>query len=76
MGARITISRNIIPWLKELAGPDAPEEAILEIEAWGSGRKPTLNQIDGISRKLHIPFGYFFLLSFRFVAIFFFFLQN
>ena len=61
MGARITISRNIIPWLKELAGPDAPEEAILEIEAWGSGRKPTLNQIDGISRKLHIPFGYFFL---------------
>ena len=63
MGAKITISKDIIPWLLQLAGDNAPEEILEEIRSWETGKNPTLNQINEISRKLHIPFGYFFLQS-------------
>lgn len=61
MGARIAISKDVIPWIRTMAGPTAPADVLSRLDQWSQGRKATLAQIGEASRKLHVPFGYFFL---------------
>lgn len=52
-----------LAWVKRVAQEQLADPKILDIlTAWESGvKKPTLSQVQRISQKVHIPFGYFFL---------------
>lgn len=57
------LSLETIGWLKGVAREGAADSSVLErLSAWETGsRKPTLKQVEEISKKLHVPFGYLFL---------------
>lgn len=61
MGGVVTINKGIIPWIRTIADPMAVCANSETLEKWESGTKPTLNQVDKMSRALNVPFGYFFL---------------
>lgn len=62
-GIDIQIKPEILDWiLEEIQFMDVSTDVPDQINAWLSGKKkPTFSQIEKISRKTHIPFGYFFL---------------
>lgn len=61
----IQIKPDILKWIinhVETAG--LPQPTIDLMHSWLAGkRKPTFEQVEEISNKTHIPFGYFFLNS-------------
>lgn len=52
-----------IAWVKRVAQEQLADSSILALlSAWEEGtKKPTLYQVQELSKKIHIPFGYFFL---------------
>ena len=62
--ANITLASNIIDWIaRQVEKNNALDTKIQQtVKKWTSGEKqPTFAQLEGLSKKLHIPFGYFFL---------------
>lgn len=59
----VPVHTAIIDWVLQNIHDEQMETKVLErLDAWKSGEKiPTLNQLEEMSRKTHIPFGYFFL---------------
>lgn len=59
----IDIKPNIINWaLKQIDKEQLGEKMLHNISKWINGdKKPTFNQVQELSKKTHIPFGYFFL---------------
>lgn len=57
----VNVSTNILKWVRQqVSASDSQEISI--IDKWLNGTElPTLTAIRNISRKIHIPFGYFFL---------------
>ena len=59
----IPVHSAIIDWVLQNIHEEQPASEVTErLNAWKNGKKtPTLNQLKEMSRKTHIPFGYFFL---------------
>lgn len=56
---RWTVSPEVIDWILENA--DNPQESTIQkIEQW-KHKAPTIKQIEAISKKTHLPLGYFFM---------------
>lgn len=62
-GISVTIKPEIISWiLQTIQFNSVANSAIELLHKWKNGEKtPTFNQIEDISKKTNIPFGYFFL---------------
>ena len=62
-GQTINISPNIIKWVIQKVQFENTNTSILEsLYQWLSGEKaPTFSQLENVSKKTNIPFGYFFL---------------
>jgi Zn-dependent peptidase ImmA (M78 family) len=60
---RVDISPNILNWVLDTSVFDGiSDEVITSLRQWRTGTtQPTYNQIESISKKIHIPLGYFFL---------------
>ncbi len=61
MNAVVNIHEGIISWIKSIADPDAVASNAETLSKWEKGKKPTVAQVDRMSRCLDVPFGYFFL---------------
>jgi len=60
MNVKVEVKKEILLWAWFRAGCD--EGIFSQIENWLSGqKKPTIKQLADFSRKVHLPFGYFFL---------------
>lgn len=59
----VSINPGILDWvLPQLFNGLAPQDAVDTLTAWREGRKtPTFHKVAELSRKIHIPFGYFFM---------------
>lgn len=59
----VSINPGILDWvLSQLFNGLAPQDAVDTLTAWREGRKtPTFHKVAELSRKIHIPFGYFFM---------------
>ena len=59
----VNINPIMVNWLKGKAQKENADDSTIEtIEKWVSGEeRPTFNQIEDVSKKTNIPFGYFFL---------------
>ena len=59
----VSINPGILDWvLSQLSNGLAPQDAVGTLTAWREGRKtPTFHKVAELSRKIHIPFGYFFM---------------
>lgn len=62
-GVGVHVKPEIITWiLQSLQLENVASSAIELLHKWQSGEKtPTFNQVEDISKKTNIPFGYFFL---------------
>ena len=62
-GVSVNIKPEIIKWILHVIQFEDVTDATIEIlNKWQAGEKiPTFNQIEDMSRKTNIPFGYFFL---------------
>lgn len=62
-GVSVYIKPEIINWiLQSVQFENIANSAIELLRKWQSGEKtPTFNQVEDISKKINIPFGYFFL---------------
>lgn len=62
---QIDINDIVLDWIIQKAQYEYPGSDVLDLlSQWRSGtKKPTFRKIEEISRKTHIPFGYFFLNS-------------
>jgi len=62
-GITLPIHSNIIDWVLQNIQEDHLDTADLhQLDAWKTGEKqPTLRQLEDMSKKTHIPFGYFLL---------------
>lgn len=62
-GVTIKVNPNILQWAVEQAPFGTLDEKLMgKIKKWISGEKlPTFNQVETLSKKTNIPFGYFFL---------------
>lgn len=63
MSAVVNIHKGIVPWICSIADPVAVNTNAATLKEWDEGLKPTLAQVNKMSRDLNIPFGYFFLSS-------------
>ena len=61
MSARVTIHDGILPWICSIADPVRVRANASTLEKWAQGLSPTLAQVDQMSRRLDVPFGWFFL---------------
>lgn len=62
-GMNVTIKPEIINWiLQTIQFNSVASSAVEQLYIWQNGEKtPTFNQVEAISKKINIPFGYFFL---------------
>lgn len=62
-GVNVSVAPEIINWVIEKIQFGTVNNSVFELlNKWKSGEKvPTFNQIEDISKKTNIPFGYFFL---------------
>ena len=62
-GMKVTIKPAILNWILQKIQFENVASSTLELlTKWQSGEKtPTFNQVEDVSRKINIPFGYFFL---------------
>ncbi len=60
---RVNVPRTILDWVISIGTEDhLSENQRQNIDAWRQGAKrPTVSQLHGISDKLQVPFGYFFM---------------
>jgi len=64
MSTTVNINANIITWAVARAGYELQEftEKHPKVAEWIAGEKsPTVKQLEDFSKKVHLPFGYFFL---------------
>lgn len=64
MKAEVNINANIITWAIARAGFELHEftAKVPNVRLWLDGNKsPTVKQLEGFSKKVHLPFGYLFL---------------
>lgn len=63
MANSINIDPNVLDWVfKNTSKTFENQKAFQILEQWRIGEKaPTFNQVEDISKVLHVPFGYFFL---------------
>jgi Zn-dependent peptidase ImmA (M78 family) len=64
MNTEVNINANILIWAIDRAGYELHEftAKLPNVSAWIEGKKkPTVKQLEVFSRKVHLPFGYFFL---------------
>ena len=62
-GVSVNVQPAILDWAMQKAQMGSASSSVVDMIAkWISGEKtPTFNQIEDVSRKISIPFGYFFL---------------
>ena len=62
-GVAVAVQPDVLDWVMQKASSlDIGSEMVQQMEKWRSGEKtPTFHQLEEISRKTGIPFGYFFL---------------
>lgn len=62
-GIAVTVKPEIINWILQTVQFDNVASSAIELlNMWKSGEKtPTFNQVEDMSKKTNIPFGYFFL---------------
>ena len=62
-GVSVNVKPAILDWAMQKAQMGSASSSVIDMIAkWISGEKtPTFNQIEDVSRKISIPFGYFFL---------------
>ena len=60
---KIEVDSSILHWIIEkISNDNVDNNTISLLNKWINGvTKPTFNQIEDVSKKTHIPFGYFFL---------------
>ena len=59
---RIPVKQNILEWVWQTAGGQLNDNNRKTLSNWISGDQvPTIRQLEDMSKKTHIPFGYFFL---------------
>lgn len=59
---RIPVKQNILKWVWQTASEQLNDNNRETLSNWISGAKvPTIRQLEDMSKKTHIPFGYFFL---------------
>ncbi|MDI9336525.1 MAG: ImmA/IrrE family metallo-endopeptidase, partial [Gammaproteobacteria bacterium] len=61
---RLTINPDILDWSLKRAGlsPEDIKQKFPDYVEWSlNKKKPTLHQLEQFSKKVHLPFGYFFL---------------
>lgn len=59
---RIPVKKSVLQWVVKNSGATLTSKWLDTIEPWLEGkREPTLNQLEQLSKKAQIPFGYFFL---------------
>lgn len=64
MSTEVNINANILTWAIARAGYELHEftARIPKVNDWIEGKKkPTVRQLEDFSKKVHLPFGYFFL---------------
>ncbi len=64
MATEVNIKPNMLTWAVARAGYDLAEfiEKVPNLRKWLDGDKnPTVKQLEAFSKKVHLPFGYFFL---------------
>ncbi len=64
MNTEVNINTNILTWALSRAGYELHEftEKLPNLIKWIDGtKKPTVKQLEEFSKKVHLPFGYFFL---------------
>lgn len=63
MAVTYTVSQDVLTWLLNQTKHNVSVSKYIEaLESWKKGEKvPTFNQIQNVSKGLHIPLGYFFL---------------
>jgi Zn-dependent peptidase ImmA (M78 family) len=66
MRTKVNVNANILTWAIARAGYDVPgfvsKAPKIKIQEWIDGtEKPTVKQLEGFSKKVHLPFGYLFL---------------
>lgn len=64
MAATVHINSEILTWAINRAGFDLPDyiDKHPRVQQWIEGKKvPTVRQLEDFSRKVYVPFGYFFL---------------
>jgi len=63
MKAEVNINANILTWAIARAGYELHEftAKVPNVQLWLDGDKsPTVKQLEGFSKKVHLPFGYLF----------------
>jgi Zn-dependent peptidase ImmA (M78 family) len=64
MRSEVNINTDILSWAIARAGYELHDftAKLPNVKEWIEGnRKPTVKQLEGFSKKVHLPFGYFFL---------------
>lgn len=64
MKTEVEVNANIISWAIDRAGYDMQELSIKfpNLPEWlAQTKRPTIKQLEDFSKKVHLPFGYFFL---------------
>ena len=64
MRTEVNINANILTWAIARAGYELQEftAKVPKVQEWIEGRKkPTVKQLEAFSKKVYLPFGYFFL---------------
>ena len=62
-GVKVAVEPAVMQWVLQVAREQGTDEDTLDrIQSWITGEKaPTFHQLEELSRKTNIPFGYFFL---------------
>ena len=64
MSTEVNVNANMLTWAIARAGYELHDftAKLPNVQAWIEGTKrPTVKQLEGFSRKVHLPFGYLFL---------------
>ena len=62
-GVSVPVEKSILKWVMQKSENEMVSNSVTDmLSKWISGEKiPTFNQLETVSKKLHIPFGYFLL---------------
>ncbi|MEE6716952.1 ImmA/IrrE family metallo-endopeptidase [Schleiferilactobacillus harbinensis] len=63
VSVRITVQPEIFRWVKEISGNVLTKNWLNQLNTWlkDPEKKPTVKQLQNLSQKAQVPFGYFFL---------------
>lgn len=62
-GIEVSVKPEVLKWILQRIRPeDVPSSAVELLNGWQSAEKtPDFDEVEEVSREIHIPFGYFFL---------------